>query len=150
MNYEDPQFVTTADYIEKPDAEHSRIPEGKSFSVEFPTGAAEEKVLRLVVQAYNKSNPGHFEVRQLAEGNFDVVGTEAHDEKGKMSAQQVPLDISVTLPAEDRPINETVDAFARKSRNSCITISIWGSRREVFSCAPLPGSVATTNQPGSF
>jgi hypothetical protein len=109
VNYEDPQYVATADYVEKPDAEQSRIPAGRSFSVEFPTGAAEEKVLRLVVDAYNKSNnPGHFEVRQLAGGNFDVVGTQAHDEKGKMLVQQIPLDISVTLPSEERSINETV------------------------------------------
>lgn len=110
VNYEDPQYVATADYVEYAGVEPSRIPAGRTFSVEFPATASEEKVLRLVVDAYNKSsNPGHFEMRQLADGSFDVVGTEAHDDKGKMSAQAIPLDLSVTLPNEERPINETVD-----------------------------------------
>ena len=115
VNYEDPQYVATADYVENTDTEHSRIPAGRSFSVEFPTGTAEDKVLRLIVDAYNKSgNPGHFEMRQLADGSLDIVGTEAHDEKGKMSAQQVPLDISVTLPNEERPLTETVDQICEE------------------------------------
>lgn len=115
VNYEDPQYVATEDYVEKADAEHSKVPGGRNFSVEFPTGSAEEKVLRLIVDAYNKTgNPGHFEVRQLADGSLDVVGTEAHDEKGKMLAQQIPLDLSVTLPAEERPVNETVDRICEE------------------------------------
>ena len=115
VNYEDPQYVAMADYIENAGADHSRIPAGRDFSVEFPTGTTEERVLRLVVDAYNKSsNPGHFEVRQLADGNFDVVGTEALDEKGKILAQQIPLDISVTLPTEERSINETVDRICEE------------------------------------
>jgi len=115
VNYEDPQYVATADYVENAGAEHSRIPAGRSFSIEFPSGAAEEKILRLVVDAYNKStNPGHFEVRQLADASFDIVGTEAQDEKGKMFAQQIPLDVSVTLPSEERPINETVDQICQE------------------------------------
>ena len=115
VNYEDPQYVTTADYVENAGSDHSRIPAGRSFSVEFPVGTTEEKVLRLVVDAYNKSsNPGHFEVRQPADGSFDVVGTEAHDEKGRILAQQVPLDISVTLPIEERSINETVDRICEE------------------------------------
>jgi hypothetical protein len=110
VNYEDPQYISTADYVETEGAEHSRIPGGRSFSVEFPTGSAEEKVLRLVVDAYNKSsNPGHFEVRQLVDGSFDVVGTEAHDQKGRILPQQVPLDLSVTLSTEELPIDETVN-----------------------------------------
>ena len=110
VNYEDPQYVATADYVEHAGAEPSRIPAGRTFSVEFPATTTEEKVLRLVVDAYNKSsNPGHFEMRQLADGGFDVVGTEGHDDKGKMSAQPIPLDLSVTLPNEERSINETVD-----------------------------------------
>ena len=115
VNYEDPQYVTTADYVENAGSDHSRIPAGRSFSVEFPTGTAQEKVLRFVVDAYNKSsNPGHFEVRQLADGNFDVVGTKAHDEKGRILAQQIPLDVTVTLPTEERPINETVDRICEE------------------------------------
>lgn len=115
VNYEDPQYVATADYVENAGTEHSLIPGGRNFSVEFPTGTAEDKALRTVVDAYNKSsNPGHFEIRQLADGTFDVVGTEAHDEKGKMSAQPIPLDISVTLPTEEHPVNETVDRICEE------------------------------------
>ena len=115
VNYEDPQYIATADYVENAGSDHSRIPAGRRFSVEFPVGTAEEKVLRLVVDTYNKSsNPGHFEVRQLADGNFDVVGTEALDEKGKILAQQIPLDISVTLSTEERSINETVDRICEE------------------------------------
>jgi len=115
VNYEDPQYVAPADYIENADSDHSRVPAGRTFSVEFPSGSAEEKVLRLIVDAYNKSgNPGHFEVRQLADETFDIVGTQAHDEKGRTLAQQIPLDLSVTLPTDERPINETVDRICEE------------------------------------
>lgn len=115
VNYEDPQYVATSDYVENAGGEHSRLPAGRTFSIEFPTGTPEEKVLRLIVDAYDKSgNPGHFEMRQLADGSFDIVGTEAHDEKGKMSPQPVPLDLSVTLSADERPVNETVDQICQE------------------------------------
>lgn len=71
---------------------------------------SEEKTLRLIVDAYNRSkNPGQFELRRSPQGTFDVVGTGAHDEKGAIAQQQPLFDVPVTLATEERTISATLD-----------------------------------------
>jgi hypothetical protein len=110
INYEDPQYTSTLDLVESP-ASHTKLPSGGSFSVEYPAAAPdEEKTLRLVLDAYNHSkNPGQFELRRNAQGNFDVVGTGAHNDKGAIAPQQPLFDVPVTLPTEERTISATID-----------------------------------------
>src|SRR5580692_11569525 len=73
VNYEDPQYITPQVLkSESGSNSHSHIPDGGSFSVEFPAAAFDEnKTLRLLVDSYNRSNnPGRFDVRRNAEGDF--------------------------------------------------------------------------------
>ncbi len=110
VNYEDPQYVAASDVVLEPGGGHSQLPAGGGFSVDFSaTAPNEEKILHQVVDAYNNSkNPGRFELRHDSNGNFCIVGTAAHDMKGNISPQQVPLDLLLTVAAEERSINDTL------------------------------------------
>jgi len=117
VEYEDPQYVSSIDLVTEPGSNpQSQIPAGAGFSVEFPaTAPDQEKTLRLVVDSYNHSkNPGRFDVRRNTQGNFFVVGTSAHDEKGGISPQQVLFDLPLTLPSEERTITETVNLICQE------------------------------------
>jgi hypothetical protein len=110
IDYEDPQYTAVADVVDAPKSSPlPKLPAGAAFSVQFPANAPdEEKVLRAIVDSYNKSkNPGQFELRH-ADGIFYVVGDAAHDEKGGIAKQQVLLDAPVTLANEERTVTETV------------------------------------------
>jgi hypothetical protein len=156
VNYEDPQYVSHLDFVDAPkDASAPQVPGGGSFSVDFPAGGPapastasatpagsapaadpappaapdEEKTLHLVLDAYNHSkNPGQFELRRSSQGNFSVVGTAAHDEKGAIAQQLVLFDLSVTLPTEERTIVDTVNlicqAVAQQS-HTAVTLGIY-------------------------
>lgn len=135
INYEDPQYISKLDLVEAkglqdksfyPNGQH-RVPSGGSFVVELGTGSAaniapdEKKTLQLLVDSYNRSgNPGRFELREGRPGEdrpeqiFDVVGTAAHDNQGRISHQQVLLDLPVTLDAEERTFSDTVDLICQK------------------------------------
>jgi hypothetical protein len=155
VNYEDPQYVSHLDFVDAPkDASAPQVPAGGSFSVDFPaggpapasasTGAAtpasaadpaapttppapdEEKTLHLVLDAYNHSkNPGQFELRLSSPGNFSVVGTAAHNEKGAIAQQEVLFDLPVTLPTEERTIVDTVNLICQAvAQQSHITVTL--------------------------
>jgi hypothetical protein len=130
VNYEDPQYISQLDLVEAkglqdksfyPNGQH-RVPSGGSFVVEFGAGSAaniapdEKKTLQQLVDSYNRSgNPGRFEFREgRPEQIFDVVGTAAHDNQGRISQQQVLLDLPVTLDSEDRTFSDTVDLICQK------------------------------------
>ena len=130
INYEDPQYISKLDLVEAkglqdksfyPNGQH-RVPSGGSFVVELGAGSAanigpdEKKTLQLLVDSYNRSsNPGRFELREdRPEKIFDVVGTEAHDNQGRIAHQQVLLDLPVTLDAEERTFSDTVDLICQK------------------------------------
>lgn len=111
VNYEDPQYVAPVDVVETTGSGSSKLPSGGAFTVEVSADTPdEEATLRRIVDAYNKgTNPGRFELRRSAKGDFSVVGTAAHDAKGGISQQQVPFDSQITLAGEERSLNETVD-----------------------------------------
>jgi hypothetical protein len=132
LNYEDPQYISKLDVVAAkdlldkssyPDGEH-RIPRGGVFAVEFPAGSPpdaapdEQKTLQLIVDAYNRSgNPGQFELRRdkdRTEQVFDVVGTAAHDNQGRVSGQQAVLDLPITLAVEERTASDTIDLICQK------------------------------------
>jgi hypothetical protein len=80
-----------------------------------PDFAEEEKTVRLVVDAYNKSdNPGRFEVRKNGQGNLDVVGTAARDVKGQISPQKPILDTPLTVAHHQRTATETIELLCQK------------------------------------
>lgn len=140
VNYEDPQYLSHLDRVDSQDASATQIPAGGSFTVDFPAAAPdEEKTLRLVVDAYNRSkNPGQFELRRSQQGIFFVVGTAAHDEKGTLAPQQVPLDLTLSLPTEERTIAETINlictAIAQQTHLE-VTLGIYP--RNLLGHAPL-------------
>jgi hypothetical protein len=116
VDYEDPQYVSHLDFVEASgNGDHAQVPAGKNFSVKFPaTAPEEEKTLRLVVDAYDRSqNPGQFELRRSDHGDFYAVGTAAHDEKGAVAKQRALFDLPVTLATEERTITETVDLICK-------------------------------------
>jgi hypothetical protein len=122
INYEDPQYTSKLDYTAiKNDAGERKIPDGEDFVVDFPAGATpytppdEAKTVQLIVDAYNRTdNPGRFEFRHKTPEQFDVVGNAAHDSQGKISAQPVALDVTITLPAADREFEDTMNLICQK------------------------------------
>jgi hypothetical protein len=80
-----------------------------------PDPAEEEKTVRLVVDAYNKSdNPGRFEVRKNSQGNLDVVGIAAHDIKGQIAPQKPTFDTPLTVPRRERTATATIELLCQK------------------------------------
>jgi hypothetical protein len=81
----------------------------------MPVSGDEEKTVRLVVDAYNKSdNPGRFEVRKNGQGNLAVVGIAARDAKGQISQQKPILDTPLTVPRRQRTATETIELLCQK------------------------------------
>jgi hypothetical protein len=125
INYEDPQYLSKMDIVEHKSQDSgsaSRVPGGGIFTVDFAAGATpntapdERKTLETIIDAYNRSsNPGRFELRQDGpEQLFEVVGTAARDDKGRLSPQPSPLDLPIALPAEERTSADTVDLICQK------------------------------------
>jgi len=113
VNYEEPRYSSRLDVIEAAKSPtQSDIPSGGEFTVEFPAKAPDpEKTLRLIVDAYNHSNnPGRFEVRPAPDAQFYLVGTAARDEKDAVSPQPAAFDSIVTLPSQERPLADTIQA----------------------------------------
>lgn len=80
-----------------------------------PVSDEEEKTVRLIVDAYNKSdNPGRFDVRKNSQGNLDVVGTAARDSKDQISPQKPILDTRLTVPRRQRTATETIELLCKK------------------------------------
>jgi hypothetical protein len=79
-------------------------PAGGAFQSTYPESPSVwhspdmgQQVLEKVVSDYNQSgNPGHFAVRRLCDGSFDVIGDAIHDDAGA----NIPI-----RPVFDTPIN---------------------------------------------
>jgi hypothetical protein len=144
VGYEDPQFTAQQDLLTAPGVDARLLPNGGSFSVEFPAAAPnavpdEEKTLRAIVDAYNQSkNPGRYDLRKAAQGNFYVVGTAAHDEKGAIAAQKPLLDSPVTIAEEQRSVGETLNLMCQDLSTRTHTAVMIG----VSPRSPLENNVA--------
>lgn len=122
INYEDPQYISKLDLKDAKSSSDGRPePSGGSFAVEVPSGPSadalpdEQKTLQLIVDTYNQSNnPGRFDLRHPSPEQVDIVGTSAHDQKGKISRQVVVLDTPITILAEDRTVADTVNLICQK------------------------------------
>jgi hypothetical protein len=80
-----------------------------------PVSDEEEKTVRRVVDAYNKSdNPGRFEMRKNGQGNLAVIGIAARDAKGQISPQKPVLDTPLTVPRRRRTATETIELLCQK------------------------------------
>ena len=137
VSYEDPQFTAAQDLTTAPGNGDERIqlPNGGSFSVDFPaTNPDEEKTVRAVVDAYNHSkNPGRFELRRIPQGDFYVVGIGANDDKGRISSQQVVFDTPITIAAEDKSIAETLNAICQQiSSQAHVQVTVGVSPRSLL------------------
>lgn len=147
INYEDPQYVYGGDLTPLPaanahpsdPASQVRVPNGGAFTLDLPVALAppmpdEAKALNAVVDAYNQSgNPGRFELRKESEQNFDVVGTGARQEKGRMSEQAVVLDAPITLAEQPRSAVDTIDLiFQQVSQASHIEVALGVSPRSLL------------------
>jgi hypothetical protein len=137
VDYEDPQFISKLDLVDTADLGNrapdsnlpARLPGGGAFSVEFPANSPEEeKILQIVVDAYNRSNnPGRFELRKGEQGVFSVVGVEARDRRGQMSHQTILFDAPLTLATRRRTVSDTVNLICRKiaeQRRIAVTIGV--------------------------
>jgi hypothetical protein len=117
IDYEDPPYLYGKDVIE---AKGSLWPAGNPFSVEIPSAPSpagapvEDKSLQLIVGAYNSSgNPGQFELRKSESGTFTIVGVAVRNDKGVVSPQKPLLDSTITVPAQERSISDTVDVICK-------------------------------------
>jgi len=120
VSYEDPQFTAPQDLSAAGQGDNStQLPNGHDFAVDVAANAPdEEKTLGAVIAAYNQSkNPGRFELRKLPSEGFSIAGTAAYDNNGKISPQQVPFDIPITLPSQERKLGETVNAILQEVSN---------------------------------
>jgi len=137
VDYEDPQYTASQDLTEgSSNGQSLKYPSGGSFSVEFPAKSPdEEKTLRLIVDAYNHSkNPGQFELRRGPDRRFSVVGNGAHDEKGAVTPQTPPLDVPVTLSADERSVGDTLDLLCEElTKQSHVDVVIAVSPRSLLS-----------------
>lgn len=135
VGYEDPQY-SPQDLTDSPGGAQLQLPNGGSFSVEFPSSSPdEEKTLRLIVDFYNHSkNPGQFEVRRGPENVFFVVGVGAHDAKGGISQQAPPLDAAVTVSSDNRSLTDTLDLLCQEiTKQSHTDVQVAVSPRSLLS-----------------
>ncbi len=129
VGYEDPKYVSKVDVTESIDELHGPkprlVPTGGRFEATFPipTGnvsaeaasAAEEKTIRLVVDAYNHSNNAEqFEVRKSPQGDFFVVGLAAHDSKGAPATQKAIFDTPLTVVRVKRTGTQTIQLICKR------------------------------------
>jgi hypothetical protein len=145
LNYEDPQYIAKADLIESTDARYAntvsgtrtRVPNGGTFTVDFPAGDAsgldEEKTLKILIDAYNKtSNPGQFELRMQGQ-RFDFVGIAARDDSDKMKKQPPPLDAVVALSPQESPAIDAVRSVCEQiSKLTSLNVSVGVYPQSVF------------------
>lgn len=110
VDYEDPQFTSDLDLVKGMGPDKQTLPAGGRFVVEFPTRNPEkEKILQLVVDAYNKSNnPGQYELRRSDQDHLATVGTQARDAKGQLVHQEPVFDDPITIPMGSRSLSATL------------------------------------------
>jgi hypothetical protein len=124
IDFEDPPFYSAHDLVDDTDAKwRSAHPTargvtvigGDTFHTEFPENsdsspATEEHVLEGVVSDYNAStNPGRFTVRNEGDGRFAIVGTHVKDDNGRDEAVTPLLDTPISIPAQARDANTTLN-----------------------------------------
>jgi hypothetical protein len=104
-----------------PDAKVDLGPAGGAFQSTYPESpnmgsspAIEQQVLEKVVSDYNQSgNPGHFVVRRLSDGSFDVIGDAIHDDSGANIPTSPVLDTPINLPRVARSRYDAVEAVLK-------------------------------------
>lgn len=147
VDYEDPQFISKMDVVETKETGKSavdsnlpaQLPAGGSFAIDFPSSApAEEKILQLAVDSYNRSdNPGRFELRSNKQGAFFVVGVKARDSRDQIVNQSALLDEPITLANQQRTAVDTINAICQeitKQRSIAVTLGVFPQR--VLAAAP--------------
>jgi hypothetical protein len=128
VHYEAPPYQGKHDLMDStnpmyraahPDAMVDLGPAGGAFQSTYPESpsmwgppAMEQQVLEKVVSDYNQSgNPGHFVVRRLSHGSFDVIGDAIHDDSGANIPISPVLDTPINLPRVARTRLDTVEAL---------------------------------------
>jgi hypothetical protein len=116
IDYEDPQFTFPSDLVVVDGPPKQTLPAGGEFKIEFSGGnPQEEKVLADAVAAYNQSGrPGRFEMRKEEGDRFALVGIQARDESGKLSAQPVLLDAPIAISNEHRTASAVLSLLCQK------------------------------------
>jgi len=125
IDFEDPAYYSKYDLVDDTapqwrdthtTAKGVTVIAGGTFQTQFPespdTGSspAEEHILDRVVSDYNAStNPGRFSVRNEGDGRFAIVGTYVKDENGQDQPVSPILDTPISIPAETRDANTTVE-----------------------------------------
>src|SRR5882724_4229519 len=125
IDFEDPPYYSKHDLLDltapewratHPTAKGVTVIGGDGFQIQLPgnlnatSSAEEERVLDSVVSDYNQSgNPGRFSVRNEGDGRFAIVGTYVKDENGQDQAVSPILDTPISIPAETRDANTTVE-----------------------------------------
>ena len=135
VSYEDPPYQGKHDVIDMtnpkwrethPDAPYTPGPSGGPFQSTYPEQAyvanslgQEQQVLEKIVSDYNKSgNPGHFVVRVLADGAFDVVGDGVRDDNG-VEAPVAPFwDTPISIALAPRTFDATIGGIERSHRKN--------------------------------
>jgi hypothetical protein len=129
VGYEDPRYISHLDTVDvTANGSQSELPAGGEFNVEFPASAPDqETTLKLVVETYDRSkNPGKFELRHADEGTFYVVGTAAHNEAGAIAAQGPVFDLLVTIPSQERTVDESLEMICHAVEAQAHTAIILG------------------------
>jgi len=121
ITYEDPRYEYTGDLEDataRVRTDLNRYPSGQAPKVIVPLGGKlsvsssstdMSAVLKQIVQA---SDHGHFRVEQA--GNiFHVVPTEKRDRDGNWLAPSSILDVSISLPEQDRTAYGTIKAICQ-------------------------------------
>jgi hypothetical protein len=128
VNYEDPPYQGKHDVIDMtnpkwrethPDAPFTPGPAGGPFQSTYPEQAyvekslgQEQRVLEKIVSDYNRSgNPGHFVVRVLPDGAFDVVGDGSRDDNGNEVRVTPFWDTPISIPLAPRTFDATLGAI---------------------------------------
>jgi hypothetical protein len=126
IDFEDPPYYSKYDLVDDtapqwraahPSTTGVTVVAGDTFQTQFTktpdtgTSPAEaERVLNSVVSDYNASaNPGRFTVRNEGDGRFAIVGTYVKDENGQDQTMSPILDTPISIQAETRDANTTIE-----------------------------------------
>jgi hypothetical protein len=140
IEYEDPQFVSPSDLVVIEGPPKQTLPAGGDFKIEFASnGVQAEKVLQSAVDSYNQSaNPGRFELRKVEGDTFVLVGVQAHDAGGKITAQQVLLDAQIAISNEKRTASDALNLICEKlSESRHIPVSLGITPRKILDRAEV-------------
>jgi hypothetical protein len=126
IDFEDPPYYSNYDLVDDtapqwraahPNSKGVTVIAGDTFHIQFfktpDTGTSPveaERVLENVVSDYNASaNPGRFTLRNEGDGRFAIVGTYVKDEKGQDQTITPILDTPISIQAESRDANKTIE-----------------------------------------